>query len=160
MGVDFMVERALDMSEHRRRQKNASRMKIITFNARSWKKLGLGRTSLSFNNVKATNTMHLTRLLLAFLALCILPLPAADSKPVTYIAEMSGMVCAGCKEHVTASFTKLEGVSKVLIVVGEKPRTQKVTVISSKDSLTKEQAVAALGTSSSTYIVHTWKKAE
>lgn len=104
--------------------------------------------------------MHRTLLLLALLALSLLPLPAADGKTVTYVAEMTGMVCAGCKEHVTASFTKLEGVSKVQIVVGEKPGTQKVTVISSKDSLTKEQAVASLGASASTYIVHAWKKVE
>ena len=31
---------------------------------------------------------------------------------------MSGMVCAGCKDHVTASFTKLEGDK----IVGETPR--------------------------------------
>jgi len=84
---------------------------------------------------------------------------AAD-KPVTYVAEMSGMVCAGCKDHVTASLTKLEGVSKVEIVAGDKPGTQKVTVTSTAPALTKEQAVAALGSSASTYIVHGWKKSE
>lgn len=104
--------------------------------------------------------MHSPRFLLALLAFSVLPLLAADDKPVTYIAEMTGMVCAGCKDHVTASLTKLAGVSKVEIVPGEKPGTQKVTVTSSKDSLTKEQAVAALGPSASTYIVHAWKKAE
>ncbi len=84
---------------------------------------------------------------------------AADT-PVNYIAEMTGMVCAGCKDHVTASFTKLEGVSKVQIVPGDKPGTQKVTVTSTSPALTKEQAVAALGTSASTYVVHAWKKSE
>ena len=84
---------------------------------------------------------------------------AAD-KPVTYVAEMSGMVCAGCKDHVTASFTKLEGVSKVEIAIGDKPGTQKVTVTSTSPAITKEQAVAALGSSASTYIVHGWKKSE
>lgn len=93
------------------------------------------------------------------LALLTLPAMAADT-PVNYIVEMTGMVCAGCKDHVTASFTKLEGVSKVQIVPGDKPGTQKVTVTSTSPSLTKEQAVAALGTSASTYIVHAWKKSE
>jgi copper chaperone CopZ len=73
---------------------------------------------------------------------------------------MSGMVCAGCKDHVTASFTKLEGVSKVEIAIGDKPGTQKVTVTSTSPAITKEQAVAALGSSASTYIVHGWKKSE
>lgn len=147
------------MSKHRRGQKCAADANH-PLQRPILEKLGLGGTTLPFKDVKATNAMHRTLLLLALLALSLLPLPAADGKSVTYVAEMTGMICAGCKEHVTASFTKLEGVSKVQIVVGEKPGTQKVTVISSKDSLTKEQAVAALGASASTYIVHAWKKAE
>lgn len=95
----------------------------------------------------------------ALLALLASPAMAGDA-PVSYIAEMTGMVCAGCKDHVTTSFTKLEGVSKVQIAPGDKPGTQKVTVTSSSPTLTKEQAVAALGTSASTYIVHDWKKSE
>ncbi|MCB1278822.1 heavy-metal-associated domain-containing protein [Prosthecobacter sp.] len=98
-------------------------------------------------------------ILLALLSLFTTSLIAGD-QPVAYIAEMTGMVCAGCKDHVTASFTKLDGVSKVQIIPGDKPGTQKVTVTSSSSALTKEQAVAALGTSASTYIVHTWKKSE
>ena len=101
------------------------------------------------------------RHLILLIALSLSPVcaPAAD-KPVTYVAEMSGMVCAGCKDHVTSALTKLEGVSKVEIAVGEKPGTQKVTVTSTAPALTKEQAVAALGASASTYIVHGWKKSE
>lgn len=95
----------------------------------------------------------------AVLSLFAAPAMAADA-PVNYVAEMTGMVCAGCKDHVTASFTKLDGVSKVQIAPGEKPGTQKVTVTSTSPALTKEQAVASLGTSASTYIVHGWKKSE
>jgi len=104
---------------------------------------------------------HMTRraFFLALFALFCRPALAGDT-PVSYIAEMSGMVCAGCKDHVTASFTKLDGVSKVQIAPGDKPGTQKVTVTSTSSTLTKEQAVAALGTSASTYIVHAWKKSE
>jgi len=103
----------------------------------------------------------MTRLtiLLTIVSLFARPILAADP-PVTYVAEMSGMVCGGCKEHVTAAFTKLAGVSNVAIVVGDKPGTQKVTVTSTSASLTKEQAVAALGTSADTYIVHQWQKAQ
>ncbi len=97
--------------------------------------------------------------LLALFCCLGLPVLAADP-PVTYIAEMTGMVCAGCKDHVTASFTKLDGVSNVAIVAGDKPGTQKVTVTSTSPALTKEQAIAALGASASTYIVHAWKKSE
>lgn len=100
------------------------------------------------------------RLILLVAFVCSSVCALAADKTVTYIAEMSGMVCAGCKEHVTASFTKLEGVSKVEIVVGDKPGTQKVTLTSTSAALTKEQAVAALGSAASTYIVHDWKKSE
>jgi copper chaperone CopZ len=103
--------------------------------------------------------MTRTAFLLTLTFLVSLPVLAAD-KAVTYVAEMTGMVCAGCKDHVTASLTKLEGVSNVQIVAGDKPGTQKVTVTSTAASLTKEQAVAALGTSASTYVVHAWKKSE
>jgi copper chaperone CopZ len=104
--------------------------------------------------------MNRTRLAITLFAFHLLPVIAADSKPVIYTAEMTGMVCAGCKEHVTRALSKLEGVLKVEIVSGDKPGTQKVTVTSSKDSLTKEQAVTALGAAASTYIVHAWKKAD
>ncbi|WP_395736256.1 heavy-metal-associated domain-containing protein [Prosthecobacter sp.] len=103
--------------------------------------------------------MKRTAFLFALAALLTFPAAAGDA-PVNYIAEMTGMVCAGCKDHVTASFNKLEGVSKVQIVPGEKPGTQKVTVTSTSASLTKEQAVASLGASASTYIVHAWKKSD
>lgn len=103
--------------------------------------------------------MTRTSLLLLLATFLALPVFAGD-KPVTYVAEMTGMVCAGCKDHVTASFSKLDGVSKVDITVAEKPGTQKVTVTSTAPAITKEQAVAALGTSASTYVVHTWKKSE
>ncbi len=96
---------------------------------------------------------------ITLLALFATPVMAGDAA-VSYIAEMTGMVCAGCKDHVTASFTKLDGVSKVQIVPGDKPGTQKVTVTSTSPTLTKEQAVAALGSSASTYVVHAWKKSD
>lgn len=97
--------------------------------------------------------------LLALIHLLALPVFAAD-KPVTYVGEMTGMVCAGCKQHVTESFTKLAGVSKVEIILGDKPGTQKVTLTSTSAALTKEQAVATLGASAATYIVQTWQKSE
>ncbi|HBJ86022.1 MAG TPA: hypothetical protein DDZ88_19570 [Verrucomicrobiales bacterium] len=105
------------------------------------------------------STMTRRLILLVALSLSSVCAFAAD-KPVTYVADMSGMVCAGCKDHVTASLTKLEGVSKVEIVVGDKPGTQKVTITSTSSALTKELAVAALGSAASTYIVHDWKKSE
>lgn len=98
-------------------------------------------------------------LLLALIIAVFTPAFAGD-KPVTYTAEMSGMICAGCKDHVTTAFNKLDGVSNVKIVPGDKPGTQKVTVTSTSTAITKEEAVAALGASASTYVVHAWTKSE
>lgn len=100
------------------------------------------------------------RLVLIAFAALFATLASAAEPAYTYIAEMTGMVCAGCKDHVTASFRKLKDVSNVQIVRGDKPGTQKVTVTSASPGLTKEQAIATLGDSASTYVVHTWQKAE
>lgn len=100
----------------------------------------------------------MNRLALIVIAALFATLSSAAEPAYTYVAEMTGMVCAGCKDHVTASFRKLKAVSTVQIVPGDKPGTQKVTVTSASPTLTKEQAVAVLGDSASTYVVHTWQK--
>ena len=51
---------------------------------------------------------------------------------------------------------KLPGVTEVKIEAGEKPKTQKVTVISSKTGITKEDAIASLGKKASRFKVVTW----
>ena len=45
------------------------------------------------------------------------------------------------------------------IASGDKPGTQKVTVISTSGDLTKEKAIKSLGRKASTYKVHTFQKA-
>lgn len=140
-------------------RKNLVPAKFFSTNVSLCKKLGLG--SLSFCVIDPLFTALMKAFLFLILAAVLsINAFAGDTKAVTYVAEMTGMVCAGCKQHVTESFTKLEGVSKVEIVPGDKPGTQKVTVTSTTAGLTKEQAVTALGASASTYVVHQWKKAE
>ena len=53
---------------------------------------------------------------------------------------------------------KLPGVSAVKIEAGAKPKTQKVTVTTDESGITKEDAVKALGTNSTKFVVKTWEE--
>jgi copper chaperone CopZ len=95
---------------------------------------------------------------LSLLALAAISIQAYASDAVTYVAGMTGVTWGGCKVHVREAFSKLEGVSKVEIAVGDQPGTQKVTVTSTSGSITKDQAVKSLGEEASRYVVVTWDK--
>jgi hypothetical protein len=51
-------------------------------------------------------------------------------------------------------------VSSVEIEAGDEAGTQKVTVVTNKDGITKEDAIKSLGDKASRYVVHTWEKSE
>lgn len=100
-------------------------------------------------------TTFLVTLLLSFTAF-----GEDQGKTTAYTAEVSGLVCAACKMHVTEAFKKLPGVDKVEFAKGEKEGIQKVTFTSSASSLSKEDAVKALGDASSQYPVVSLNKAK
>ncbi|MBX7207992.1 MAG: hypothetical protein K1X78_06770 [Verrucomicrobiaceae bacterium] len=80
---------------------------------------------------------------------------------VTYTGEISGVVCASCKEHVTTMLMKkLDGVVSVDVKPGDKPEgNQKLVIVAKSDKLTKEKANEALGTFAKNYeIVSLTKK--
>ncbi len=80
---------------------------------------------------------------------------------VTYTGEISGIVCASCKEHVTTMLSKkLDGVVSVDVKPGDKPDSRQTLVIVAKNpSITKEAATEALGTFAKNYeIVSLTKK--
>lgn len=81
-------------------------------------------------------------------------------KPTTYTAEVTGVVCAACKMHVTAIFKKLPGVDKVEFAKGGKEGTQKVTFASTAAGLTREDAIKVLGSASNEYSILSLDKAE
>ena len=51
---------------------------------------------------------------------------------------------------------KLPGAKEVKIAAGEKAGTQKVTVVSDTEGITKEDAVKALGKKSTRFVVTAW----
>jgi copper chaperone CopZ len=83
---------------------------------------------------------------------------AGDFTP--YTATVTGVVCGSCKMHVTEALKKLPGVEKIEFSKGEKEDTQKVTFSSSSATLTKEDAVKALGADAQRYEVLALNKAK
>lgn len=77
---------------------------------------------------------------------------AGDEKSTTYTGEITGVVCAACKAHVTAALTeKLPGVEKVDITKGDKEGVNKITIVAKQSDVTKDTAMAALGTLATSY---------
>lgn len=90
-------------------------------------------------------------LLLTSLALFVVQSIAADEKH-TFSGEISGVVCAACKDHVTAALTeKLAGVEKIEITKGTKEGVNNITIVSKHADVTKDTAMAALGELAKTY---------
>lgn len=103
--------------------------------------------------------MNLLRSLAPALALGTL-LSAAEpaTKATDYTAVVNGVVCAACKAHVTAAFKRLPGVETVSVARGDKEGTATVTFNSTSASLTKTDAVKALGDDAKTYEVLSLEK--
>ncbi|MDZ4288978.1 MAG: hypothetical protein U0984_13510 [Prosthecobacter sp.] len=77
---------------------------------------------------------------------------AADEKAITYEGAITGVVCVSCKEHITAALTqKLPGVVSVNVKAGDSAESQKLTIVSTSPSVTKETATAALGSYAKNY---------
>ena len=95
------------------------------------------------------------------LALTVLTCSGADGEKATpYTATVTGVVCGSCKMHVTEALKKLPGVDNIHFAKGEKENTQEVTFSSTSESLSKDDAVKALGTQASRYEVLALNKAK
>lgn len=82
-----------------------------------------------------------------------------EKKAVTYEGQITGVVCASCKSHITAALSKkLENVVSVDVKAGDTPETQKLIVVANNDTITKETAIAALGTYAKNYQILTLDK--
>ena len=84
---------------------------------------------------------------------------AGDEKSTTYTGEITGVVCAACKAHVTAALTeKLPGIEKVDITKGDKEGVNKITIVAKQADVTKDTAMAALGTLATSYEITSLEK--
>ncbi len=96
----------------------------------------------------------LVALFIAVAVVITAPAGAADPpKEHTYTGEITGVVCVSCKEHIkTVLMKKLDGIVSVDVQPGQKedgPR--KLILVSKSDSMTREQAVKALGSLAKNY---------
>ena len=83
--------------------------------------------------------------LFALLAVFAVQTFAGDAKH-TYTGDITGVVCAACKAHVSEALTaKLPGVEKIDITKGEKEGVNTITIVSKDSNVTKDTAMAALG---------------
>ena len=91
--------------------------------------------------------MNLRRLLLA-LALILTAAPAFlfAGEPATYEGEIKGVVCAACKEHVTESLLKVDGVKTVEIAPTNVPEIRHITIKAAKENFSASDANNALAT--------------
>ncbi len=96
---------------------------------------------------------NMKTLLLALSLLVTVSLQAADEKKsTTYEGQITGVVCAACKAHITGALTqKLPGVISVDVKAGDKEDQQKLIIVAESDAVTKETATEALGTYAKNY---------
>ncbi len=94
---------------------------------------------------------------LVLLALFFAP-ALSSAAEVTYVAEMKGIECAGCKKTISRALGKIKGVKTIRIekVGGEKHRLTVVT--DGRAPISRAQADASLGRDSH-YQILSWNKA-
>lgn len=72
----------------------------------------------------------------------------------TYEGDVTGVVCAACKMHISSALMeKLHGTVSVDVVRGDKLGVNKIVIVSTDDKVTAETARAALGDLASEYTI-------
>jgi len=86
-------------------------------------------------------------LAIVFALLAIFALRAsADGAKHIYTGDITGVVCAACKAHVSEALAaKLPGVEKIDITKGEKEGVNTIIIVSKEADVTKDTVMAALG---------------
>lgn len=99
-------------------------------------------------------------LLLAFLALTVLPLQnlRAEDTVYHYQGKITGLYCSACAAKVKASLKKLEGVSAIKITSSKEQGVQNIILDSTSQDLTTEKAIKALGEDAKTFTVLSLEK--
>ena len=87
--------------------------------------------------------MNLLRTLVAA-ATATFALTAHAETATSYEGEITGLVCASCKQEVVAALSKLDGVKNVEITPSNNPEIRKITIASTSVSLTQSDVNQAL----------------
>lgn len=57
--------------------------------------------------------------------------------PATFEGEITGLVCASCKQEVVTALSKMDGVKNVEITPSNNPEIRRIVIASTKDDLTQ-----------------------
>jgi len=74
----------------------------------------------------------------------LLASPALAGDAITYVGEITGVVCSACKEHVTESLMKVHGVQTVEINPTNVPEIRHITIKAEKENLSATDVNNAL----------------
>ena len=111
------------------------------------------------------DVMKLLRVLITIITIItiitVFALSAARADTASnYVGEITGLVCASCKEEVVAALSKLEGVKNVEIVPSNHPEIRKITIATTRATLTSADVNLALDKVSKEFKVTKLAKAE
>lgn len=92
---------------------------------------------------------HLLTLLLSLIAItsCV----AGDPVQFVYHGEVAGIMCIHCTHKVESALSKMEGVRTVKVTRNESGGLPKLEIIAACATLTREDAVKALGDDAKMY---------
>ncbi|MDF1657474.1 MAG: heavy metal-associated domain-containing protein [Verrucomicrobiales bacterium] len=77
---------------------------------------------------------------------------------VTYRASMNGIECTGCKKSIAKSLGKLKGVKTIRIAKGSGNNHSLTVITDGSSSISKSQAVGALGKNAPHYTIVSWSR--
>ena len=82
------------------------------------------------------------------------------SEPVTFLykGEVAGIMCSACSDHVQTALAKMKGVETVKVLPADKEGgVPKLEITATSATITKEDAVKALGDYAKTYDIRSLK---
>ena len=100
---------------------------------------------------------HLLTLLLSLLFVSISSCTAGDPVTFVYQGEVAGIMCIHCTNKVEAAMKKLPDVQSVKITRNEKGGLPKLEIIATNATITREDAVKALGDDAKMYDIRSLK---
>lgn len=80
------------------------------------------------------------------------------SHNVTYVANMSGIDCTGCKKKISRSFGKLKGVKTIRIEKISDSKHRLTVITDGSKSISMSEAKKALGKDVDHYKISSWSK--
>ena len=74
----------------------------------------------------------------------VLATSAAFAGDITYVGQITGVVCGACKDHVTEALMKVDGIKSVEINPTNVPEIRHITIKATKDNFSASDANNAL----------------